>query len=135
MRREEQTRPIRGEDTRERPLDTAEKLMASTSTVAISLRDFTSHANTNLAAVNYHFGSKEALVDAVVRRTAERLHTAWNESPGEIESESCDSPMSLAVILQSPSESRARRCGYRGSRFPECADQGPIRVQDRTGGR
>jgi AcrR family transcriptional regulator len=91
---------MRSEGTRERLLDTAEKLMASTSTVAISLRDITSHANTTLAAVNYHLGSKESLVNAMVRRTAERLHTAWNESLGEIESESCDSPVSLAVILQ-----------------------------------
>jgi AcrR family transcriptional regulator len=70
MHRPDQTQSIRGDSTRERLLDPPDKLMAATGTVGMSLRDITSRANTNLAAVNYHFGSKEVLVKAAVRRTA-----------------------------------------------------------------
>lgn len=64
--------------TREQLLDTAERLFAEEGVDRVSLRDITSAAGTNVAAVNYHFGSKENLVAAVFRRrleplTAERL--------------------------------------------------------------
>lgn len=54
--------------TRERLLDAAERLFAENGFEATSLRDITARAKANLAAVNYHFGSKEALVRAVFER-------------------------------------------------------------------
>jgi AcrR family transcriptional regulator len=54
--------------TRARLLDAAERLFAAKGFEATSLRDVTSRARANLAAVNYHFGSKEALVRAVFER-------------------------------------------------------------------
>jgi AcrR family transcriptional regulator len=54
--------------TRERLLDAAERLFAEKGFEATSLRDVTAKAKANLAAVNYHFGSKEALVRAVFER-------------------------------------------------------------------
>ena len=54
--------------TRERLLDAAERLFAERGFEATSLRDITAKAKANLAAVNYHFGSKEALVRAVFER-------------------------------------------------------------------
>lgn len=56
--------------TRERILDTAECLFAEQGYGA-SLREITSSAGVNLAAVNYHFGSKEELLVAVVLRRLE----------------------------------------------------------------
>ena len=47
--------------TRERLLDAAEKLFAQKGYDAVSVREITSAAGSNLAAVNYHFGSKENL--------------------------------------------------------------------------
>ncbi|HEV3106212.1 MAG TPA: TetR/AcrR family transcriptional regulator, partial [Trinickia sp.] len=41
---------------------------------AMSLRQITSRANVNLAAVNYHFGSKEALIHAMLSRRLDRLN-------------------------------------------------------------
>ena len=58
------TRP----DTRTRILDTAEVLFAEHGFAETSLRSITSQADVNLAAVNYHFGSKKALVQAVFAR-------------------------------------------------------------------
>jgi AcrR family transcriptional regulator len=64
--------------TKTRIMDAAEKLFAENSFHATSLRDITKAAHVNLAAVNYHFGSKEDLLDAILTRriapvNAERL--------------------------------------------------------------
>jgi AcrR family transcriptional regulator len=55
-------------DTRERILDVAERLFMENGYEATSMRTITSVAEVNLAAVNYHFGSKEALLREVFRR-------------------------------------------------------------------
>src|SRR5688572_31708077 len=55
-------------DTRESLLDAAEKLFSEHGIQSASLRQITQHAGANLAAVNYHFGSKDGLVRAVFSR-------------------------------------------------------------------
>ena len=55
-------------ETKERILDVAERLFADFGFPVTSLRDITREAGVNLAAVNYHFGSKEALLAAVLER-------------------------------------------------------------------
>ena len=55
-------------DTKERILDISERLFADSGFATTSLRDITKEAGVNLAAVNYHFGSKEALLDAIFER-------------------------------------------------------------------
>ncbi len=55
-------------DTKTRILDAAEHLFASDGFHSTSLRAITSQAQANLAAVNYHFGSKGALLQAVFER-------------------------------------------------------------------
>jgi len=54
--------------TKDRILDSAERLFADLGFDATSLRLITSDAEVNLAAVNYHFQSKESLLDAVIER-------------------------------------------------------------------
>lgn len=61
-------------DTKELILDAAEALFAAKSHVNVSLRELTAAAGVNLAAVNYHFGSKDALLVAVFRRGAVALN-------------------------------------------------------------
>ncbi len=56
------------EETKERILDAAERLFADSGFSATSLRDITGEAGVNLASVNYHFGSKEALLSAILDR-------------------------------------------------------------------
>lgn len=58
-------------DTKSRILDAAEKLFGKNGFDATSLRDITAEAQVNLAAVNYHFQSKESLIDAVLARRIE----------------------------------------------------------------
>jgi AcrR family transcriptional regulator len=55
-------------DTKKRILDSAEKLFTQQGFYATSLRMLTKEAGVNLAAVNYHFGSKEELIKAVIGR-------------------------------------------------------------------
>ena len=55
-------------DTVKRILDAAEQLFAEKGFAETSLRLITSKAGVNLAAVNYHFGSKKALIQAVFVR-------------------------------------------------------------------
>ena len=55
-------------DTRDRLLDTAERLFAERGIDATSLRHITAEADANLASVNYHFGSKEQLVRELFAR-------------------------------------------------------------------
>ncbi len=55
-------------DTVERILDAAESLFAEKGFSETSLRTITSRAKVNLAAVNYHFGSKKALIQAIFTR-------------------------------------------------------------------
>lgn len=58
-------------DTKTRILDAAEKLFAQNGFDATSLRDITAEAQVNLAAVNYHFQSKDSLIDAIIQRHIE----------------------------------------------------------------
>ncbi len=55
-------------DTKTRILDSAEQLFAREGFHNTSLRAITSLADVNLASVNYHFGSKDALLQAVIER-------------------------------------------------------------------
>ncbi|WP_114814651.1 TetR/AcrR family transcriptional regulator [Paraburkholderia kururiensis] len=63
-------------DTKTRILDAAETLFVEFGYEAMSLRQITSRAEVNLAAVNYHFGSKEALIHAMLSRRLDRLNEA-----------------------------------------------------------
>lgn len=56
------------EETRRRLLDTAERLFAEKGFDGAPVREITAEAGCNLAAVNYHFGSKENLYREVFLR-------------------------------------------------------------------
>lgn len=79
--------------TKDRILHAAEELFAAQGFASTSLRQVTSRADVNIAAVNYHFGSKDNLVNEVFRRrmdemSAERLKAlrqAVEANPGELE--------------------------------------------------
>jgi len=58
----------RSRGTRERILEAAEELFAEEGFDRVSVRHITSAGGVNLAAVNYHFGSREGLIDAVLER-------------------------------------------------------------------
>ena len=91
-------------ETKDRLLDTAELLFAERGYAATSLRSIIAAARVNLAAVHYHFRTKEALLDAVLTRRIEPVNQerlALLEQYGETELEGVltaliDPPMRLA---------------------------------------
>jgi len=74
-------------ETQTRILDAAEELFMQHGFEGASMRMLTARAGVNLAAVNYHFGSKDALIEAVFRRrldpmNAERLAQLERQEAG-----------------------------------------------------
>jgi AcrR family transcriptional regulator len=61
-------------DTKTKILNAAEKLFGMNGFDGTSLRDITAEAQVNLAAVNYHFQSKESLIDALIERRIEPIN-------------------------------------------------------------
>ena len=78
--------------TKDRILGAAEQLFAVHGFAGTSLRQVTSAADVNIAAVNYHFGSKENLVNEVFRRRMDemsgarlrQLQAASSADPGDL---------------------------------------------------
>ena len=71
--------------TQDRILDAAERLLAEHGVAGTSVRAITDMAQVNVAAVNYHFGTKENLVKAVVARRFSVLEAARTAALDEIE--------------------------------------------------
>jgi AcrR family transcriptional regulator len=63
-------------DTKERILDAAESLFAESGFHRTTMRVITTRAGVNLASINYHFGTKESLLDAVFERRIAPLNAA-----------------------------------------------------------
>ena len=74
-------------ETRTRILDAAEELFMQHGFEGTSMRQLTSRAGVNLAAVNYHFGSKDALIEAVFRRRLDPMNAARIAALDELEKE------------------------------------------------
>jgi AcrR family transcriptional regulator len=74
-----------GRDTRERLLSAGERLFATRGIDAVSVRDITDAAGANLAAINYHFGSRHGLIVAIVQRRADQLGQRRSELLDELE--------------------------------------------------
>jgi len=88
-------------DTREKILDTAERLIGLQGYASTSLRQIITEAGVNLAAVHYHFGSKEDLLDAVVMRKAGPVNEARLAALARVEEEAGDSAPDLEKVLDS----------------------------------
>ncbi|MGB3533922.1 MAG: TetR/AcrR family transcriptional regulator [Microcoleaceae cyanobacterium] len=85
-------------DTKIQILDAAERQFALLGYAGTSLRAVTRDANVNLAAVHYHFGSKEELFKAAVRRVAEPI---VNEQVRRLDGlEQRNSPFSMADVIR-----------------------------------
>src|SRR3990167_7429916 len=82
-------------ETRTRILDAAEELFMQHGFEAASMRLLTSRAGANLAAVNYHFGSKDALIEALFRRRIDPMNAA---RIAELEKLEADGNLSAEMI-------------------------------------
>src|SRR4030095_1134131 len=64
----------RSSATKDKILDAAEALFMEHGFEATTLRQITAAASVNLAAVHYHFGSKEELFEAVLTRRLDPMN-------------------------------------------------------------
>lgn len=87
-------------DTRERLLDAAQKLFVERGIDATSLRSITTEADANLASVNYHFGSKEELIQAVFARHLEPLNKERIRLLNDLEQDAGEKALPLEAILE-----------------------------------
>jgi AcrR family transcriptional regulator len=82
-------------DTKQRILDSAERLFAENGFDSTSLRTIIADAQVNLAAIHYHFHSKEALLDAVILRRLEPINRRRLEML-----DACEQPASLEAVIE-----------------------------------
>jgi AcrR family transcriptional regulator len=87
-------------DTRLRILDAAESLFTDYGFEATTLRQITGAAEVNLAAVNYHFGSKEELIREVFRRRLTWLNQQRLQELDRLEAEAGGAPLKPSQILE-----------------------------------
>ncbi len=87
-------------ETVDRILDAAEVLFAERGFSETSLRLITSKAKVNLAAVNYHFGSKNALIQAVFARFLHPFTALLRERLEQRIAQSNGKPVELEELLR-----------------------------------
>jgi AcrR family transcriptional regulator len=111
-------------DTKTRILDVAEGLFAEKGYAATSLRDITGEADVNLAAVNYHFQSKEGLLSAIFERYVGPVNRERLQSLDEIEARVGRGQPDVEALLRAflePAFSRRSDRGVDGVRFMRLA--------------
>jgi AcrR family transcriptional regulator len=91
--------PPRSVATKERILDAAEALFMEHGFEATGLRLITAAASVNLAAVNYHFGTKEELFEAVLTRRLDPMNQERVALLDQLERKAAPDPLSCDRIL------------------------------------
>lgn len=86
-------------DTRARILDAAEHAFMAHRYEGASMRQITGEAGVNLAAVNYHFGNKEALLHAVLKRRLDGLNQERLRVLDELEAAAAGAPLKPSQIV------------------------------------
>ena len=109
-------------DTKQKILDTAERLIGEQGYAATSLRNIISEAAVNLAAVHYHFGSKEDLLDEVICRKASTVNTKRLELLDRFEAEAGSAPVPVEKVLAAFFDPMIEA----GSRNPQFVDVLPV---------
>lgn len=87
-------------ETKDRILDVAERLFGEEGLDRVSIRDVTERAEVNVAAINYHFGSKEELIAAVFARRLGPLNSARLQMLAEMEDEAGDKGLPVEKIME-----------------------------------
>ncbi|HVJ72726.1 MAG TPA: TetR/AcrR family transcriptional regulator [Casimicrobiaceae bacterium] len=106
--------------TKDRILDAAEGLFMEHGFEATSLRSITAAASVNLAAVNYHFGSKEELFQAVLTRRLDPMNQRRLALLDRFERDATPAPLScerIVVALFVPALELARNPELGGKNF------------------
>lgn len=84
--------------TRERILDSTEKLLAEQGFAGVSVRKISRAATANVAAVNYHFGNKSELIKCVLKRRLNHLFEVRQAMLDELQNN--NAKYSLQAVLK-----------------------------------
>lgn len=84
--------------TKDKILNAAERLFAEQGFAETSLRIITAKADVNLASVNYHFGSKKILIQAVFERFMDRITNDINHEMDQLNDR--EQPIDVSDVLQ-----------------------------------
>jgi len=87
-------------ETREKILDAAERLIGENGYGATSLRHIIAEAGVNLAAIHYHFGSKEDLLDQIIVRKGGPVNAERLAMLDQLEREAQGKPVELEKITE-----------------------------------
>jgi AcrR family transcriptional regulator len=87
-------------ETRQRIIEAAEKLFAMRGIEGVSIRDITHAAGVNLAAINYHFGTKSALAAEVFKHCIDPLNIRRLKLLDEVEKTAGDKPPKVEAVLE-----------------------------------
>ena len=85
-------------DTKTRLIEVAESLFAEQGISSTSLRNIIAKAGVNIAAIHYHFGSKEALVQAVFARRLGPINRERLRLLDELEAGQTGGPSLEAIV-------------------------------------
>ena len=88
------------QETKVKILDAAEKLFGMQGYAATSLRHIVAEADVNLAAIHYHFGSKEELLDQLVMRKAAPVNEERLKRLDRVEAEAAGRPPRVEDVLE-----------------------------------
>jgi AcrR family transcriptional regulator len=87
-------------ETEVKILDTAERLFGEQGYGATSLRHIIAEAGVNLAAIHYHFGSKEELLDQLIMRVAKPVNEERLALLDRAEAEAGAGPLAVERVLE-----------------------------------
>lgn len=105
-------------DTKQRILDAARTLFAERGFPATSLREITKLADVNLAAVNYHFGSKDGLLKELVFECIEPINAERIRLLDAAEAAAGEQPVELRTLIHSFIEPAVRELCEMSSDMP-----------------
>ncbi len=127
------------DETKDRIMLAAESLFAERGFMSVSLRDITTEASANVAAVNYYFGTKDALIDELIIQGNHPLMKARMQLlddaekryqigvvPAEVILDAVMRPM--LTLLEQQGERREVYCKFMGRCMTERGNNLPVPV-------
>ncbi len=88
------------DSTQQRILDSAEKLFGEHGIAATSLRSIIADADVNIAAIHYHFGSKDELVKEVFGRRINQVNEARLRNLAQLRAKFTDTPVPVSDLFR-----------------------------------
>lgn len=123
-------------DTKTKILDTAEIFFANKGLTGTSIRTIVREAGVNIAAIHYHFGSKEALFEAVLARRLAPVNEDRLRLLDRLEAEYPSGPLPLEPVIEAFMDPVVRlrfESSHGGDLFPKLLGRAHIELDKKIG--